>query len=618
MKGKRRVAAMPDEKIEKDTVVRLFKLITDKYKKHWILALICILVSTGITVLGSFFIEMLIDDYIEPLLIQNVPNYHSLLMFLFFMAGVFLVGITFNYIYQRVMVVISQGVIKNLRDNMFTHMQKLSIKYFDTHRHGDIMSFYTNDVDTLGQVISGSIPTLITSILSIIFILISMVIQNIWLTIISIVGVILMVMCTKKIAEKSAKYFESQQESKAKLNGFVEEMVTGQKVIKVFTHEDKAKEEFAVINEELCKNAFNAEGHANIIGPISNNVGHIIYVVIAIVGGAMVVKGYTGMTIGTVAAFLQLVRNFTNPVTQVTQQIGVLFQGLAGSKRIFSLLDEEPEEDNGKVTLESKGKNKWVWKYPKEDGKVDEIPLKGDVRVNDVNFSYVEGKEVLHDITLYAKPGQKIAFVGSTGAGKTTITNLINRFYDVQDGSITYDGIDIKLIKKEDLRKSLGMVLQDTNLFTGTIRENISYGKSGATLDEVKKAAKLANADTFIELLPNGYDTVISGNSAEISQGQKQLLSIARVALVNPPVMILDEATSSIDSRTESHVQKGMDRLMEGRTVFVIAHRLSTVQNSKAIMVLENGRIIERGDHNELIKQKGTYYKLYTGAFELE
>ena len=618
MKGKRRAVAMPDEKIEKETVTRLFKLITDKYKKHWILALICILISTGITVLGSFFIEMLIDDYIEPLLIENIPNYYSLFKFLIFMSLVFIVGIVFNYIYQRVMVVISQGIIKELRDNMFTHMQKLSIKYFDTHKHGDIMSFYTNDVDTLGQVVSGSIPTLITSILSIIFILISMIIQNIWLTIISIIGVILMVMCTKTAAEKSAKYFEEQQTSKAKLNGFVEEMVTGQKVVKVFTYEEKAKEEFNKINEELCKNAFNAEGHANIIGPISNNVGHIIYVVIAIVGGAMVVKGYTGMTIGTVAAFLQLVRNFTNPISQVTQQIGVLFQGLAGSKRIFSLLDELPEENNGIVTLESKGKNKWVWKYPKEDGKVEEIPLKGDVRLENVNFGYIEGKEVLHDITLYAKPGQKIAFVGSTGAGKTTITNLINRFYDINEGTITYDGIDIKLIKKEDLRKSLGMVLQDTNLFTGTIKENISYGKDNATLEEVKKAAKLANADTFIELLPNGYDTLISGNSAELSQGQKQLLSIARVALVNPPVMILDEATSSIDSRTESHVQKGMDRLMEGRTVFVIAHRLSTVQNSKAIMVLENGRIIERGDHDELIKQKGTYYKLYTGAFELE
>lgn len=618
MKGKRRVVAMPDEKIEKETVTRLFKLITDKYKKHWILALICIFVSTGITVLGSFFIEMLIDDYIEPLLIENIPNYYSLFKFLIFMSLVFIVGIVFNYIYQRVMVVISQGIIKELRDNMFTHMQKLSIKYFDTHKHGDIMSFYTNDVDTLGQVVSGSIPTLITSILSIIFILISMIIQNIWLTIISIIGVILMIMCTKTAAEKSAKYFEEQQTSKAKLNGFVEEMVTGQKVVKVFTHEEKAKEEFNKINEELCKNAFNAEGHANIIGPISNNVGHIIYVVIAIVGGAMVVKGYTGMTIGTVAAFLQLVRNFTNPISQVTQQIGVLFQGLAGSKRIFSLLDELPEEDNGIVTLESKGKNKWIWKYPKEDGEVEEIPLKGDVRLENVNFGYIEGKEVLHDINLYAKPGQKIAFVGSTGAGKTTITNLINRFYDINEGTITYDGIDIKLIKKEDLRKSLGMVLQDTNLFTGTIKENISYGKDNATLEEVKKAAKLANADTFIELLPNGYDTLISGNSAELSQGQKQLLSIARVALVNPPVMILDEATSSIDSRTESHVQKGMDRLMEGRTVFVIAHRLSTVQNSKAIMVLENGRIIERGDHDELIKQKGTYYKLYTGAFELE
>ena len=618
MKGKRRVAPMPGEKIGKETVTRLYNMVTEKYKKHWILALTCILVSTGITVLGSFFIEILIDDYIEPLLLENIPNYHSLVMFLIFMGLVFLVGIIFNYIYQRVMVVISQGILKKVRDMMFTHMQTLPIKYFDTHKHGDIMSFYTNDVDTLGQVISSSIPTLITSILSIIFILISMLIQNVWLTIISIIGVILMVMSTKTAAEKSAKYFEEQQTSKAKLNGFVEEMVNGQKVVKVFTYEEKAKLEFDKINKDLCENSFKAEGHANIIGPISNNVGHIIYVVIAIVGGAMVVKGYSGMTIGTVAAFLQLVRNFTNPISQVTQQVGVLFQGLAGAKRIFSLLDEKSEEDGGIVTLEKIGKNKWSWRYPQEDGTIQMIELKGDVRLNNVKFGYVEGKEVLHDINLYAKPGQKIAFVGATGAGKTTITNLINRFYDINNGVITYDGIDIKLIKKADLRKSLGMVLQDTNLFTGTIKENICYGDDSATLEDAIKAAKLANADDFIKLLPNGYDTVISGNSAEISQGQKQLLSIARVALVNPPVMILDEATSSIDSRTESHVQKGMDRLMEGRTVFVIAHRLSTVQNSKAIMVLENGRIIERGEHDELIKQKGTYYKLYTGSFELE
>ena len=618
MKGKRKITPMPGEKIDKGTILRFYKLITEKYKKHWLLALFCILVSTVITVMGSFFIEILIDDYIEPLLIENVPNYHSLFMFLILMVGIFLVGILFNYIYQRVMVVISQGVLKKMRDTMFTHMQTLPIRYFDTHKHGDIMSFYTNDVDTLGQVISSSIPTLITSVLAIIFIIISMLIQNIILTVISIIGVFLMVLSTKTAAEKSAKYFESQQDSKAKLNGFVEEMITGQKVIKVFTHEDKVKLEFDKINDELCKNSYNAEGHANIIGPISNNVGHIIYVVVAIIGGIMVVKGYGTMTIGTVAAFLQLVRNFTNPISQVTQQIGVLFQGLAGAKRIFSLLDETSEEDDGIVTLEKVGNNKWAWRYPDEKGNVRLIELKGDVRLNDVNFGYVKDKDVLHDINLYAKTGQKIAFVGATGAGKTTITNLINRFYDIDKGTITYDGIDIKLIKKEDLRKSLGMVLQETNLFTGTIKENISYGKDDATLDDVIKAAKLANADDFIKLLPDGYDTVISGNSAEISQGQKQLLSIARVALVNPPVMILDEATSSIDSRTESHVQKGMDRLMNGRTVFVIAHRLSTVQNSKAIMVLENGRIIERGDHDELIKQKGTYYKLYTGAFELE
>lgn len=618
MRGKRRVSQMSEEKIGKDTILRLFNLITNKYKKLWIISILCILISTGITVLGSFFIQILIDDYIEPLVIQNTPNYHGLFMFIMYMSVVFIIGITFNYVYQRLMVVISQGTLKEIRDKMFSHMQTLPIKYFDTHKHGDIMSFYTNDVDTLGQVISSSIPTLITSILAIIFILISMIIQNIILTIIAIIGVLLMLLSTKTAAQKSAKYFEGQQTSKAKLNSFVEEMVTGQKVIKVFTREEIVKRDFDKINDELCKNSYNAEGHANIIGPISNNVGHIIYVIIAIVGGIMVVKGYSHMTIGTVAAFLQLVRNFTNPVSQVTQQIGVLFQGFAGAKRIFSLFDEQKEEDDGIVTLKNVGKNKWTWVYPKNDGTVDYIPLKGDVRLNDVHFGYVKEKEVLHNISLYAKPGQKIAFVGATGAGKTTITNLLNRFYDVDSGTIYYDGIDIKLIKKDDLRKSLGMVLQDTNLFTGTIRENISYGVDNATLESVKKAATLANADEFIKLLPDGYDTVINGNSIELSQGQKQLLSIARVALINPPVMILDEATSSIDSRTERAVQKGMDKLMEGRTVFVIAHRLSTVQNSKAIMVLDKGKIIERGEHDELIKAKQIYYKLYTGAFELE
>lgn len=617
MRGKRQFS-INTEKIEKDTVKRLINIIVKEYKGLWILSLVCILISTAITVSGAFFIEILIDKYIVPLLSNNNISYTPLFKFLVLMSVIYIIGIIFNYIYQRVMVTISQGVLKKMRDKMFSHMQTLPISYFDTHKHGDIMSFYTNDVDTMGQLISNSIPTLISSILSIILIIISMLCQSVILTIVSFIGVFFMILSTKTAAEKSAKYFDNQQNSKAKVNAFVEEMVTGQKVIKVFTHEDKAKEQFDIINEELCENSYKAESHANIIGPISNNVGHIIYVLVAIIGGAMVVKGFGAITLGAVAAFLQLVRNFTNPISQVTQQIGVVFQALSGAKRIFTLLDAESEVDNGTITLEEIGKNKWAWLYKDENGNEKQIPLKGDVRLNNVSFSYDGKKEVLHDITLYAKPGQKIAFVGETGAGKTTITNLINRFYDISEGAITYDGIDIKEIKKSDLRKSLGIVLQDTYLFSGTIKDNICYGDDTATMDDAIKAAKLANADEFIKLLPKGYDTVISGNTAELSQGQKQLLSIARVALVNPPVMILDEATSSIDSRTEKHVQDGMDKLMSGRTVFVIAHRLSTVKNAKAIMVLENGKIIERGMHDDLIKAKQTYYKLYTGSFELQ
>lgn len=617
MRGKRQFSTNT-EKIEKDTVKRLINIIVKEYKGLWILSLVCILISTAITVSGAFFIEILIDKYIVPLLSNNNISYTPLFKFLVLMSVIYIIGIIFNYIYQRVMVTISQGVLKKMRDKMFSHMQTLPISYFDTHKHGDIMSFYTNDVDTMGQLISNSIPTLISSILSIILIIISMLCQSVILTIVSFIGVFFMILSTKTAAEKSAKYFDNQQNSKAKVNAFVEEMVTGQKVIKVFTHEDKAKEQFDIINEELCENSYKAEFHANIIGPISNNVGHIIYVLVAIIGGAMVVKGFGAITLGAVAAFLQLVRNFTNPISQVTQQIGVVFQALSGAKRIFTLLDAESEVDNGTITLEEIGKNKWAWLCKDENGNEKQIPLKGDVRLNNVSFSYDGKKEVLHDITLYAKPGQKIAFVGETGAGKTTITNLINRFYDISEGSITYDGIDIKEIKKPDLRKSLGIVLQDTYLFSGTIKDNICYGDEAATMDDAIKAAKLANADEFIKLLPKGYDTVISGNTAELSQGQKQLLSIARVALVNPPVMILDEATSSIDSRTEKHVQDGMDKLMSGRTVFVIAHRLSTVKNAKAIMVLENGKIIERGMHDDLIKAKQTYYKLYTGSFELQ
>lgn len=616
MKGKRQIKPLPNEKIDMNIVQRLFKLIVENNKLLWIICLLSILISTIIQVVRSFFIERLIDDYIEPLLIENNPSYGPLLKFIIVFGLIFLIGVLFAYIYQRIMVKISQGTIKEVRDKMFSHMQKLPISYFDTHKHGDIMSFYTNDVDTLGQVISNSIPTLITSILTIILILISMLIQSISLTIVSLIGVFFMLYSTKTAATKSANYFNAQQDAKAKLNGYVEEMIEGQKVVKVFNHEEIAKEEFDKINEELCNNSYNAESHANIIGPISNNVGHLIYVVIAIIGGALTIKNK--MTIGTLAAFLQLVRTFTMPISQVTQQIGVVFQALAGAKRIFSILDEEEEIDEGTVTLIKTGDNEWSWKSINENQEEQLTPFLGDVRFKDVNFGYTPKKKVLHDINLYAKPGHKIAFVGATGAGKTTITNLLNRFYDIKKGIITYDGIDIQKIKKSDLRNSLGMVLQDTNLFTGTIKENICYGRPEATIEEAIEAAKLANADEFIRLLPKGYDTIISGNSAELSQGQKQLLSIARVALVNPPVMILDEATSSIDSRTEASVQKGMDSLMKGRTVFVIAHRLSTVKNSNAIMVLEKGKIIERGTHDDLLKQKGTYYKLYTGAFELE
>lgn len=616
MKGQKQVKPLPKEKIDKNVITRLFNLIVKKYKFLWIICLFSILISTVIQVVRSFFIEKLIDEYIEPLLLESNPNYGPLLKYIIVFGIIFIIGIIFAYIYQRIMVIISQGTIKSVRDDMFSHMQKLPIKYFDTHKHGDIMSFYTNDVDTLGQVISNSIPTIITSILTIVLILISMLIQSALLTIVSLIGVFFMVLSTKKTAQKSAEHFNSQQEAKAKLNGYVEEMIEGQKVVKVFNYEENTKEEFDKINEMLCTNSYKAESHANAIGPMSNNIGHLIYVVIAIIGGALAVKGK--MSIGTLAAFLQLVRTFTMPISQVTQQIGVVFQALAGAKRIFSILDEAEEIDDGLVTLVSTGKNTWAWKCPQKDGTDKMVPLLGDVRFNNVDFGYIPKKQVLYDINLYAKPGHKIAFVGATGAGKTTITNLLNRFYDIKKGTITYDGIDIKKIKKTDLRNSLGMVLQDTNLFTGTIKENICYGRPEATLEEAIEAAKLANADEFINLLPDGYDTIISGNSAELSQGQKQLLSIARVALVNPPVMILDEATSSIDSRTELTVQKGMDSLMKGRTVFVIAHRLSTVKNSNAIMVLENGKIIERGTHEDLIKQKQTYYKLYTGAFELE
>ena len=533
--------------------------------------------------------------------------------------------------YNRIMVTVAQGVLKKIRDDMFAHMQTLPIRYFDSHTHGEIMSHYTNDTDTLRQMISQSLPQTFSSMVTIVVVFVFMITTSPLLTLFAILIILAMMFVTGKVAQKSGKYFVSQQKALGKVNGYIEETINGQKVVKVFCHEDAAIRDFDKINEELCENAYQANRFANVLGPINNNLGHLQYAILAIIGGALAINGVTGLSLGAVVAFLQLSRSFTMPVSQISQQINFVIMALAGASRIFALMDEKSEEDEGYVTLvnareengqlvESKERTGlWAWKHPHQaDGTVTYTRLTGDVRMFDVDFAYVPGKTVLKDITLYAEPGQKVAFVGATGAGKTTITNLINRFYDIADGKIRYDGININKIKKADLRKSLGIVLQDTNLFTGTVKENIRYGKLDATDEEIVKAARLANADDFIRRLPQGYDTMLTGNGASLSQGQRQLIAIARAAVADPPVMILDEATSSIDTRTEALVQKGMDQLMKGRTVFVIAHRLSTVQNSDVIMVLEHGEIIERGSHEKLIAEKGKYYQLYTGAFELE
>lgn len=613
------------QKINKNTVKRLFDIIMSKHKIWLLVVFICIIISGIASVSGQLFLQSLIDDYISPLLLEENPVFTNLLKALFGIGFVYLIGVVSTFISNRLLVNISQGVLKDIRNQMFSHMQTLPISYFDNNTHGDIMSHYTNDTDTLMQMISQSLPNLVSSIITIIAVLFGMLHLSIVLTLIVIIGVIVMLKVSKNVASKAGKYFVEQQDSLGKLNGYIEEMIDGVKVVKVFTHEEIAKKDFDKVNSLLCENATKANIHANTLMPIMHNIGNVVYVIIAIVGGLLAINN-KGLTLGAIASFLSLSKSFMNPIGMMAGQVNSIIVALAGASRIFSLMDEKSEENDGKIKLvyatlkdnelvESNNYTGcWAWKLSNKKL----IELKGDVRFNDVTFGYNSDKMVLKDINLYAKPGQKIAFVGATGAGKTTITNLINRFYDINEGSITYDGINIKDINKKDLRKSLGIVLQDTNLFTGTIMENIKYGNHKATFEDVINAAKLANADSFINLLPDGYNTVLKGNGSNLSQGQRQLLAIARSALLNPPVMILDEATSSIDTRTEKIVQDGMDKLMENRTVFVIAHRLSTVRNSKAIMVLENGKIIERGEHEQLLEQKGKYYELYTGAFELE
>ncbi|MBO5417005.1 MAG: ABC transporter ATP-binding protein [Clostridia bacterium] len=615
----------------KKTAKRLISYITGKNKVLLFIVFICILLSAAANVAGSLFLETLINDYIEPLLGEANPVFTGLLRAIIFMGCIYLVGIIANYTYNRIMIYISQGVLKRVRDDMFEHMQTLPVKYFDTHSHGDVMSYYTNDTDTLRQMISQSIPQTVNSLVTIVTVFIAMVIKSWLLTLFVVVFVALMMLIAGALGSKSGKYFVKQQRSIGNLNGYIEEMIHGQKVVKVFCHEDKSNEGFDDRNQEYYKNSVTANRLAIVFMPIMANLGHLQYVLIAMLGSLLIINGVGSLNVGVLVAFLQLSRSFTNPVTQISQQLNMVVMALAGAERIFELLDEPSEVDNGYVTLvnakyDENGElveceertGMWAWKHPHGDGTLTYTKLSGDVRLTEVDFGYTDEKLVLHDVSVYAEPGQKVAFVGATGAGKTTITNLINRFYDIADGKIRYDGININKIKKSDLRRSLGVVLQDVHLFTGTVMDNIRYGRLDATDEECIAAAKIANADGFINMLPEGYNTMLTEGGANLSQGQRQLLSIARVAVADPPVMILDEATSSIDTRTEAIVQGGMDALMKGRTVFVIAHRLSTVQNSDVIMVLEQGRIIERGSHEKLIEEKGKYYQLYTGAFELE
>ena len=610
---------------------RLLKYVTASYKIQFIVVIICILMSSVASISVSLSLRFLLDDFIIPLIGQTDPNFTELYTALAVLGCIFLLGVIATFIYSRMMVVIGQGVLKKVRDEMFEHMQTLPIRYFDQNTNGAIMSLYTNDTDTLRQMINQSIPQVLMSLFTVIVTFISMLVLSPILTVLAVLIILLMVFVSGKVGGNSGKFFIRQQVDLANITGFVEEHMNGQRVIKIFNHERRTEEEFDRLNESLYESASTAHTFASMMGPIIGNIGNLQFVLTAVLGGLLSVAGVGGITLGVMASYLQFTKSFTQPFMQIAQQFNSIVMALAGAERIFSMMDEEPEVDEGYVTLVNAKRNPdgslteckertglWAWKHPHQaDGTVTYTELKGDVRFFDMTFGYNSDHMVLHDLTLYAEPGQKLAFVGSTGAGKTTITNLINRFYDVQDGKIRYDGININKIKKADLRRSLGIVLQDTHLFTGTIMENIRYGKLDATEEEVYAAAKLAHADQFIKMLPKGYDTMLTSDGEELSQGQRQLLAIARAAIADPPVLILDEATSSIDTRTEQIVQSGMDNLMKGRTVFVIAHRLSTIRNSDAIMVLEHGRIIERGNHKELLAMKGTYYQLYTGKLEL-
>ena len=609
---------------------RLLKMIFKDYGIHCFIVLICILITAFATVQGTLFMQVLIDDYITPMIGNPNPDFSALLSALVRVASFFLIGVISAFTYNRIMVYVTQGFLRNIRERLFEHMESLPIRYFDRTSHGDIMSVYTNDTDTLRQLISQSLPQLTSSAITIVTVFVSMITLNLPLTAISLVMLGVMIFVSSRLGTLSSRYFIKQQNSVGEVNGYIEEMISGQKVVKVFNHEEKAIEDFRKLNGELRESSYAANKFANVLMPVTVQTGNVSYIICAIVGAIMALNGYAALTIGTLVSFLTLNKNFNQPVGQISQQINSVAMAQAGAKRIFDLLDQESEDDQGIVTLcrveyvdgkmveTEKRTGHWAWKHPRPNGEVELVEMTGDIRLENVDFGYFDDRMVLHNVDVYANPGEKIAFVGATGAGKTTITNLINRFYDIQKGTITYDGIDIKLIKKAALRKSLGVVLQDTHLFTGTVMDNIRYGHLEATDEECIAAAKLANADTFIKHLPDGYDTMLTGDGANLSQGQRQLLAIARAAVANPPALILDEATSSIDSRTEKLVQDGMDKLMEGRTTLVIAHRLSTIKNSDCIMVLEQGHIIERGNHTSLMKEKGKYYQLYTGAVEMD